>query len=516
LFGNVVEHQHGGRGKFKVKKLIGMILAFCLIASTLLPASAVDQLLKSDFNKVSFAKTIDFFDYVKAYALLHGMKKPSDNWRAYVYLTYVNKSGLKMFYAGLCNISNGMVDLSIPLQTLMLYYKTQNKSRDIIVSSSFVMLMAFNDTTQSKFPNSPDVNDNLWASLSLGFNLEHYFSNASFPALTSKTEIYPLKHSEDGLTWTWGMRYTNLTAIWWRTFIREDNHTYVKLPNVITTYDELTFNYTLEIKPDENKAVLRQDHTIGRIRNLWHFWGWFIVPLYNRYNSSGCYRYGKKISNETVYDFLQRHKIKMSVINFQTSVVLERKTYCKSTSGENVTDRDLMIDSTISTYCDDGEKVFDTNFGVKENYKLFNYTRDPTETEYEVYKAITRTCEIHGIAQNSELLKFHNSLLKYLPLVIAHMRPELFQKAKETITNMTKAKYLYIISYPNYSGFRIEHDPVYTAYIASPPEEGGEADKRSPLLGFMTLVAVAVTVIILVILALAVIKLLKRKPESET
>jgi hypothetical protein len=45
------------------------------------------------------------------------------------------------------------------------------------------------------------------------------------------------------------------------------------------------------------------------------------------------------------------------------------------------------------------------------------------------------------------------------------MYPQLYWKAKTTIANMTKADYLFLISYPTYSGYRIEHDPLYTIYF---------------------------------------------------
>jgi hypothetical protein len=32
---------------------------------------------------------------------------------------------------------------------------------------------------------------------------------------------------------------------------------------------------------------------------------------------------------------------------------------------------------------------------------------------------------------------------------------------------MSRANYFYIIAYPEYSGYRIEHDPTFTAYIAT-------------------------------------------------
>jgi len=453
----------------KTKSLLGILLVCITLASLVLPACAADTLLASDFKEESWAKTIDFFDYARAYALLHGMLPPPDNYHAYMYMTYVNTRGLHMLYAGLSNITfGGGAYFTIPIQTFMMHYKTENNSRDVLTASTFLMLMAFNETEQSIYPDSPDMYDNLWSSFSMGFDFSEKFPNASFPSMNSKTSIIPLSHSDDKLQWSWGMKYTNLTAIWWRTYISPTNHTYHSWPMAITTYDELTFTYNLTISPDTNMATLTENHVIGRIRDLWHFWGWFIIPFYNHYNSTGCYRYGNKISNETVYQFLQRNKIKMSIVNFQTSVMFDRNTYSLSSDGQNVTDSDILVsNSSISTYADDGEKILDASFGTKETYNLYNYTADSSENTFDTYNATTRTCKIDGFAQNKNLFVFHIGLMKSLPLLVANMHSQLFQKAKESITNMTKANYFYLIAYPTYSGYRVVHDPTLTIYLTT-------------------------------------------------
>jgi hypothetical protein len=479
------------------KTLAVFLLAVLIQFSTFANVSiAAETLLKTDFAKENFAKTIDFFDYVRAYAILHGYQPPPQNWHAYVYTAYVNKFGLKMLYTGLCNVSFGdQAFLTIPLQTFIMHYKTENKSRDALISSSFVTLLAFNDTQYSLYPNSPDRNDQLWASLSLGFNLQQIFPNVSFPSLCSKTIVYPLKSSNNGYTWTWGMKYTNLTALWWRTYISPDNHTYNSHPFALTTYDELTFNYTLSIDPSTHKATLTENYVIGRIRDLWIFWGWFLVPLYNHYNSTGCYMYNHKLSNETIYQFIERNRIKMSIIEFQNSVLLERNTVCIA-NGKNVTDNEVSIsNATVSTYSDDGEKIFDASFGVKETYKLYNYTADPTESTYAIYKALTRTVQISGIAKN-EALNAHKNILRYVPLFIAHMHPQMLEKAKETLGNITRASYIYAISYPNYGGYRVEHDPVYTAYIASEETPSNQMGKYVIIAAIIVAAALAITLII--------------------
>jgi hypothetical protein len=476
----------------KTKILFAMLLACVTLTSAVLPAFATDTLLASDFKLESWAKTVDFFDYARAYATLHGLSVAPDTWHANLYMTYVNTSGLHMLYAGLCNVTfDEQKYFTIPMQAFIMQYKTENRSRDVVMASTFLMLLAFNETDQSLYPDSPDMNDNLWSSFSIGFDFSAF--NVSLPSLNSGTTIIPLTHSSDNLQWSWGMKYTNLTAIWWRTYISPTNPDYNHTaPMAITTYDELSFTYNLTISPDTHRATLTENHVIGRIRDLWYFWGWFLVPLYNHYNSTGCYRYGNKISNETVYDFLQRNQIKMSIVNFQTSVMLDHNTYSVSANGQNVTDSDNTVsDSSITTYTDDGEKVFDVGFGTKETYKLYNYTADTSESTFDTYNATTRTCRIGGFANNAGLFAFHIGLMKFLPLLVYDMHPQLFLRAKESIANMSRANYFYLIAYPTYCGYRVEHDPTFTVYLspmasATPPPNWG---------GLLIICAVAVAVI---------------------
>jgi len=452
----------------KCKVFFGCFLILLMSLSLVVPVSA-EELLKKDFQNESFEKTIDYFEYARAWALLHGLPKPPDDWHSNVYVTYVNKTGLQMLYTGLCNISLAdQAFLTIPMQSILLRYKTEQSNIDTLVASSFLMIMGFNDTENSIYDNSPDRNDTLWASFSFGVNLEEIFPNLNLPSFSSKSETYPLTPSSDGLTWEWGMKYTNLTALWITTHITQENETVVNRPWGLATYDELTFKYTLNIDPVTHKATISQDFCIGRMRDLWVFGGWFLIwPIYNHYNSTGCYRYGEKVSDETIYTFLGTNNIKMSIVEFQTSVMLDRTTYCTSATGKNVTDNEVFVsDSSISTYAEDGELIFNTNFGIKENYNLYNYTRNPEEIVSEEYVAIARTSNLTDFTHNQDLLKYHRNFAKYLPLILIHMYPNLYQKAKETITDITRSDCLFLISYPNYSGYRVEHDPVFTIYYA--------------------------------------------------
>ncbi len=440
-----------------------LVLTFALTMA-IKPSSAVDTLTANDFKLQSFSKTVDFFDFARAYAASQGKPVPPANWHAYLYQTYINRSGFQLYYSGLINITAGAGALTIPVQSFLEHYKTPN-GKDVLTSSSFIMLLAFNDTASSKHPDSPDLNDNLYASFSLGLDLTSIYGNSSKPALSSKTTIIPLITS-DNKTWTWGMRYTNLTAVWWRLYTNPNNPSFEALPIAITTYEELTFTYELTLDPANHTAKLTSNYVIGRMTNLWLIFWLFFIPIVAHYNSTGTYRVnGTKIANETIYQFLEKQRIKMSIVLFQNSLVLDQKT--KSTfNNQNVTDAEVDVSNGAISTSVGNEEIFKTDFGTKKTYNLYNYTADPTETDYDTYNAVTRTAPRVGFAKN-HLFDIHVAFLKYVPLIVAHIDPPLYQKAKDHMLNMTYADYFYLISYPKYSGFKIQHDPTYTAYIAS-------------------------------------------------
>jgi hypothetical protein len=363
------------------------------------------------------------------------------------------------------------------------------------------MLLAFNETTNTIIHNSPDINDTLWASFSMGFSLNGL--NASLPALNSKTTPIPLTHTDEN-HWTWGMKYTNLTAYWWRTFINpNDPHYQENWPTAITVYDELTFTYNLTINPANNTATLTENHIIGRMRNLLLF----VAPfIWIHFNYTGAYLWNIHIPNSpNIYEFLQQNQVKMSIINYQTSVLLDHETTSKTTQNQEITNNTEtpITDTAINTYTDDGEKISQANFGTKETYKLYNYTQDQTEQTYEVYNSTSRTAKIAGFAGNTGLFTYHIGLMKFLPLLILHitMPPQLITRAIGTIANITKANYLYITAYPTYSGYKIEHDPTLTIYLTI----------ETPQNWFGILL---IGGIIAIIIAASIITIRRRKPKQ--
>lgn len=472
---------------------IGFICVL-LLASGFASVLATDSLTPQDFLEQSWTKTVDFFDYARNYAAANGLTPPSNDTHAYVHMTYINVGSLQVLNWGLDNITAGTTALTLPTQSTLMHFKTQNQSKDVVSLSTFLMLMAFNDSATG-YPGSPDVNDTLYASFSLGFNLNTVFPDAVFPSLNCTTSYIPLTHSTNMLNWSWGMRYTDLTAFWWRVFIDPLNPHYEEtLPMGIAVYDELTFTYNLTINPQTHSANLTENHVIGRIRDLYSF-GWTLTPiprLYGvHYNGTGHYWLnGTVISGETIYEHLTTQKISMSIVDFRTTILADQETQSQTPSGSNVTNDEVDVsDSYVSTCAHSGEKISDASFGVKKMYKLFNYTAYSDETVYQEYDAVTRTCEIGGYAGNP-IFASHALLMKFYPLLVAHMNQPLYDKAKTYFAGMTHADYFYVMSYPTYGGYRVEHDPVCTVYFSG--EVIPEFPQMLPLTALLVAVAFAV------------------------
>jgi len=138
--------------------------------------------------------------------------------------------------------------------------------------------------------------------------------------------------------------------------------------------------------------------------------------------------------------------------------------------------------TAVNTAASDGERAFRADFGVKPQYNLYNYTKDPSEASYATLNVATRTVNRNGWGGNP-LFWFQNTFMGFLPIFVAHVDPALLQQAKTGMANIMVTDYLYIISYPTWNGYRIVNDPAYTAYF-----------QPASNLGFLTAIFIAVAV----------------------
>lgn len=449
--------------KFQLRKFralallaVGVMMLFSFIPKNTYAATTLQG---SDFQVQSFSKTVDYYDYVRSYAASQGYNMSSiQNQHAYIYTTYINVGGFQLFYSGLLNATHNGMNVTIPIQTVFEHFKTP-QGKDAITASSFLSLVAFRENgTSDIFPNSPDKNDTVFASFSLGYTLSA-FGTHPVPTYVANSQIIPLT-STDSNHWTWGLNYTNLNSIWWRIYPDPllplwDSST----PRAFAQYSQLSFTYALAIDPSAKTATLTTSYSVGRITDLYLL---TATPRVLHLNSTGTYDLsGISRGAQTVYQYLAQNGYKLSIVQSHMAILASTTTSDSTDNGSSV-DNNSESDVThtgVNTIASDGEKVFRSDFGVKSTYQLYNSTSG-AQTQYDV---TTRTANRPAWGGNP-VYGVQNIFMSFLPLFVYHVDPSLFQAARTGMVSFKVASYLYIISYPTWSGYKIVNDPQYTAY----------------------------------------------------
>jgi len=420
---------------------------------------AAASLQGNDFQSQSFSKTVDYYDYVRQYAAANNINDTAiQNQHAYIYTTYINVGGFQLFYAGLLNATHNNMNVTIPIQTVFEHFKTP-QGKDAITASSFLSLVAFRENgTSTIFPDSPDRSDTVFASFSLGYPLSA-FGTHPVPTYVANSQIIPLT-STDSNHWTWGLNYTNLNAIWWRIYPDPLLPLWdASTPRAFAQYSQLSFNYALAIDPSAKTATLTTSYTVGRMTDLYLL---TTTPRVLHLNSTGTYDLsGVSRGSQTIYQYLWQNGYELSIVQSHMAVLANTTTSDKTDTGTSV-EKNKETDVThtaVNTVASDNEKVFRTNFGVKSSYQLYNYTSGNQAN----YNVTTRTANRPAWGGN-HVYDVQNVFMGFLPVFVYHVDPSLFQAARAGMASFRVASYLYIISYPTWSGYKIVNDPQYEAF----------------------------------------------------
>ena len=419
------------------------------------------NLQSTDFTAQSFSKTVDFYSYVRQYAAANNINDTAiQNQHAYIYANFINVGGFQLFYAGLVNATdpgNSNINVTIPIQTVFEHFKTPG-GKDALTASSFLSLVAFQDATNDPMPNTPHLNDTIYASFSLGVNLTA-LTGQKAQSYVASSSIIPLT-STDSNHWSWGLNYTNLNAIWWRVYpypsLNPFLNTFDNIPVAFAQYSQLSFVYSLAIDPTAKTATLTESYTVGQMTNLW-----IRTTPVTHLNSTGTYYLnGTKVTGApNIYQYLSQNGYKLSIVQSQTAVVANIDTSDSTSNGTSV-DNDASADvsnTDVSTIAA-GETVFKSNFAAKPTYQVDNSTSGATNTYNDTVRTVNR--KAWG---GNPLFAIQNVFMGFLPLFVEHVDPTLFAAARAGMADFWVSNYLYIITYPTWGGYKIVNDPQYEA-----------------------------------------------------
>jgi len=406
-------------------------------------------------NYVSYVKTTFGID-------LPGIPQDIHVW---VYTVYINQSNTQTFYAGFINFTSSVTNFTMPEQLLIHHFTTRN-GNDAIFAASFAMLAILNQT------------DEIYGSFTLGkqnVTRDLISNGAHIHAPTVSTaSVLPLIPSSDNSSWSWGMKYQNLTTIWWRMFF--SNGSYVKTPFAVMLFDELAFNYSLTIVPATSANPLgnittRADYVIGNVSHLWYVTNY---PNSVEYNST---------TPTSVHVFLKN--MKLSILQHQKTSVYGRPVSVTS-GGTTVGNASADVSGSGINETVGNELISSTDFGRKRNYTLY-----PTGAGIS-YLTNTTTYPFKGLVDNSIFNDTHGIYAKLHR--VASFVPQFFDpKGRGFDVTIADTDAVFMISYPYWEDYRIVHDPYFAVYTSNPGQGGALGGVSGTLM--MLIVGAALVVV---------------------
>jgi hypothetical protein len=400
----------------------------------------------------------DYVSYVKNKTGFTLPDVPSGT-HVWIYTVYINSSNSQTFYAGFMNFTSDTTNFTMPEQLLIQHFTTRGGD-DAIFAASFTLLATSNTTDNAICGSFTLGKESLLTTLRT--------HNSSIPDLVSKTSIIPLTHSSDNNTWNWGMRYQNLTTIWWQMFFT--NSSYHASPFAVMVFSELTFNYTLTIVPSTlgnpaGNITTRADYTIGDVSRVWQV----------EHNPSGAIT---GVTSEPVHSFLA--DMKLSILEHEKTSVYGKPLSADS-NNMNVHNASLDVSASSINGRAGGDLIYSTDFARKRNYTL--YTPGPS-----TYATTTMTYSFRGIVDNS-IFNDTNGVYALLHRIVSFVPQFLDTKGRSFETTMAGADAVYMISYPHWSGYRIVHDPYFAVFTGN---AGGAGEGTSGLLIILVVAAALV------------------------
>ncbi len=386
-------------------------------------------------------------------------------------MSYVNHAEAQAFLLAFKTYEKAGNVSTLPYQLFGLHYKNE-ANRDIFIGAVLAFLMAFNDTyngTGTGENGMPDPgHENVY--YIVPFGVGGVLTNGSYVPEVSAISAQKLGDGH----YRFGMRYRNLYA----KIVDANNPVALILstafPLYIAKFSELTITYDITYNPD-NTLTAETFYTLGQVTKLW-LWGVEVDP------------------------HLIPDNWGIAAVHY---VAMFGSTYRVTGNQTGHT-----IDTGIQHPVDEGmdlkvgeppRKVFDIGFRG-----TFDLIDEPTGSKIrqndDAVNMIVKAKPVDAI-----LVAWQASFsLSVMATVAYALSPDLQARYSGPLdlylhgsSSFLTSTLWYAVSFPRWDGYRVEHDPVYTAYLI-PPEVPGTL---APYIGVLLLLLIASTVIAVVVFA---------------
>jgi hypothetical protein len=358
--------------------------------------------------------------------------------------SYVNFEDVQAFLLCLNMIENSNGTGTVPFQLFGMHYRTP-ENREVFIAAELAFLMAFDDTYNGTGPGQnglpdPGHEDVLYV---VPFGISSALSSAYPP----EVNVHPVQKLGDG-HYRFGIQYLNLYAFVSQNFLASA----LLRTGWIAKFSELTIDY--EITMDNATGVVKAEtwYTLGQVTELWAVFLGIPIPVNPR----------------DIPDTMG-----ICVVHFVTVFTSRYQGPAANATGTTInTGINAPVDDDIVLKVgDNGERAM--KIGTRGTFDLVNESSGLTvRSDQPALNAIVGAQLVDLLLVAWQLGFAAGAMSVFAYALSDHVQSQysgpldLAQRSLQPANRegFNAAPMWYAVSFPQWDGYRVVHDPVYTAY----------------------------------------------------
>ena len=361
-------------------------------------------------------------------------------------VSYLNYKNVQAFLVALNKVENGNGTGVLPYQMFGLHYYTSD-NQEVFIGALLAFLMVYEDLNNDGIPNT-DENKSFVIPFGVGKTLnETYPPEVSTIKITKKGEGH----------WQFGMHYKNLYAL----VTPNPLATAILRLGIIAKFTELKITYNIKINENTNEVTAETFYTIGQVTELWSFFGPFVKEEDPTNISSN---------------------LGLSAVHFVT--VFTSKYEVKGNTTGHTVSSGIAEEDVVIGIGEDNLRAF--KIGFRGSFDLIDETTGNTVRKNDDAINILLQARLADLDLVRWQLGFSAALFSIFAYALSDDVQSKYTSprnlAQRSLNPFNKEGFMvhalwYAVCFPGFEGYKIEHDPVYTAYVNFNPEFSTEEEK---------------------------------------
>ena len=399
--------------------------------------------------------------------------------------SYVNDNDVQAFLLALNMMENENGSGTVPFQMFGMHYLTP-EGREVFIGAVLAFLMVFDDTYNGTGPGSNGLPDPGHENIS--YVIPFGVGNTLEESYPPESEVQEVEKLGDG-HYRFGIQYRNLYAFVTPNFIAS----MVFNSGLIAKFSELTISYEIEMNDETGEVTAETWYTVGQVTDLWGIL--FGIPF-------------QMDVEDDITDTLG-----LSIVHFVTVFTSKYEGAAGNSTG-NTIDPDISVpleEDIVLKVGDTGERAM--KIGTRGTFDLINESTDYVVKDDE--PAMNAIVGAHLV--DLLLVAWQLGFAAGAMSIFAYALSDYVQTAYDGPLDLCQRSLVpanadgfnanplwYAVSFPQWEGYRVVHDPVYTAYTYVEIDDGDPGiDDESDfdpvgLVLLVLIVAVAVVAVVAV------------------